>query len=124
MYANENKGQFPPDLATVLATQEMTSDTFVCYRTSDTPATGPTTRAVAANLEMGGHLSYVYVGKGMNLSVPPTAVVAHEPLANHVDGMHVLFGDGHVEWLDATRGRRLLAELSAGHNPPRAESIR
>ena len=120
MYANDNHGQFPPDLATVLLTQELTSEVFVCYRTSDTRATGPTTRAVAANLEAGGHLSYVYCGRGMDMNAPATAVLAYERPGNHGDGMHVLFGDGHVEFLDAKRGRLLLAELVAGHNPPRA----
>src|SRR5688572_5980046 len=30
MYANENQGYFPPDLATVLLTQDLTSEVFVC----------------------------------------------------------------------------------------------
>ena len=47
------------------------------------------------------------------------AVLAYEPLANHGNGMNVLFADGRVEWIDPPRGRKLLAELDAGYDPPR-----
>ena len=33
--------------------------------------------------------------------------------------MNVLFADGRVEWIDEPQAKHLLAELSAGHNPPR-----
>jgi prepilin-type processing-associated H-X9-DG protein len=58
----------------------------------------------------------------MSEKPPPGAVVAYEPLSNHGNGMNVLYADGHVQWLDAGPGRRLMAELSAGHNPPRPEN--
>jgi hypothetical protein len=64
MYANENHGVFAPDMATLLLTQDLTSEAFICGATHDTRASGPTTQAVAANLGAAGHLSYVYSGKG------------------------------------------------------------
>jgi prepilin-type processing-associated H-X9-DG protein len=124
MYANENHGAFPPDVATLLLTQELTSDAFVCGATNDTRANGPTTQAVAVNLTAGGHLSYVYTGNGLSPQSPPDAVVASELLSNHRDGMNVLFADGHVQWLSARQGQTLIAELAAGHNPPRPEMMR
>ena len=119
MYANENRGLFPPDFGTLLITQDLTSEVFVCYSTNDVRADGPTMQAVAEKLSAGGHLSYVYTGKGMTLNSPANAVLAYEPLSNHGDGMNVLFADGRVNWIDPVRGRKLLAELDAGHNPPR-----
>jgi prepilin-type processing-associated H-X9-DG protein len=124
MYANENKGAFPDDLATVLLTQDITSEVFVCPNTNDTFAEGPTTRVVATNLTAGGHLSYVYVGKGLTANSPPGAVVAYERQSNHPDGMNVLYLDGHVEWHTAAEAKTLTDELAAGHNPPRAAPAR
>ena len=124
MYANENKGVFPDDFAALILTQDITSEVFVCYRTNDSRAEGPTTQAVAANLTAGGHLSYVYVGKGLTMNSPANAVVAYEPLSNHGDGMNVLFADGHVQWWTPAQGAALLGELQAGHNPPRPGAVK
>jgi prepilin-type processing-associated H-X9-DG protein len=124
MYANENKGVFPPDSAALLLTQDLTAREFVCDATDDAPAEGESVQEKAANLTAAkGHLSYVYVGKGLTLKSPPGAVVAYEPLSNHGDGMNVLLADGRVQWLDAKLGQKLSAELAAGHNPPRALSV-
>lgn len=119
MYANENRGLYPPDFGRLLLTQDLTSEMFVCYSTDDVRADGPTMQAVAEKLSAGGHLSYVYTGKGMTLNSPANAVLAYEPPSNHGNGMNVLFADGRVQWIDAVRGRKLMSELEAGHNPPR-----
>jgi prepilin-type N-terminal cleavage/methylation domain-containing protein/prepilin-type processing-associated H-X9-DG protein len=111
MYANENRGAFPDTLDRVLATQDLTAAEFVCPSSQDSPAPGATNQAQAANLSKGGHLSYVYVGKGMTskiLSSPnvATTVVAYEPLTNHRnDGTNVLYADGHVEFVPAAQAR-------------------
>jgi hypothetical protein len=123
MYANENRGAFPPDVATLVVTQDLIADNFVCYRTNDTSAEGPTPQAIANQLTAAaGHLSYVYCGAGMNDKVPASTVIAYEPLSNHGDGLWVVYADTKVEWLDAKRSRKLLAELAAGHNPPSVRS--
>jgi prepilin-type processing-associated H-X9-DG protein len=123
IYAYEHKGAFPPDFATLLLlTEDLASEAFICPATDDTRAEGATTQAVATSLTMGAHhLSYVYTGNGLSVKSSADAVVAYEPLSNHGDGMNVLYADGHVQWLTARLGRRLMAELSAGHNPPRPE---
>jgi prepilin-type processing-associated H-X9-DG protein len=44
--------------------------------------------------------------------------VLYEPLANHGgDGIHVLFGDGHAEWLNATVGAKIIAAAATGKLP-------
>ena len=124
MYAHENRGAFPDDVAALILTQDLTSEVFVCYHTTDTRAEGPTTQAVASALTSGGYLSYAYLGKGMSLSSPTTAIIAYEPLANHGDGMHVLFADGTVDWITPAQATKLMAELQTGFNPPRPEKLK
>ena len=103
-----------------LMDQDLTPDAFICPNTNHTPAAlGPTTQASAANIHSGGHLSYIYLGKGFTSSVAPNVILAYEPLSNHGSGMNVLFGDGHVEFFHTAEATALIAELTAGHNPPR-----
>ena len=70
------------------------------------------------------HCSYIYAAPTMRFSrfdSSPRAegIVAYESLINHGDGINVLFGDGHVEWLNLNEAKHLVAELQAGRNPPR-----
>ena len=119
LYSNDNNGQYPPDFQTLLLTEDIPSECFVCPSTNDTRATGPTTQAVANNLTAGGHLSYIYLGKGMNAkTISPDTVVAYEPLNNHANqGSNVLFGDGHVEFVAAPAIKTMEAKLKSTTAP-------
>lgn len=120
LYSNENQGAYPPDLPTLLRTQDLTAHVFTCPATNDSPATGSTTDAVAQDLTTGGHLSFVYVGQGMDNRATSETIVLYEPMTNHdSDGMNVLYGDGHVEFHPASEAQYIIDEVSAGHNPPR-----
>jgi prepilin-type processing-associated H-X9-DG protein len=59
----------------------------------------------------------VYVGGGLNAkTVPATAVVAYERLENHNgQGANVLYGDGHVEFID----KRSWSTIAAVANHPK-----
>jgi prepilin-type processing-associated H-X9-DG protein len=112
MYAKDHHGRWP-DRFEDMFEEDVTPDVFCCPRSSDTPATGPTTQAVAANLSTGGHLSYVYLGKGLIEPVPDDVVVAYETPGHH-DGLNnVLFGDGHVERLNSAEMTRLLSVVQS-----------
>jgi prepilin-type processing-associated H-X9-DG protein len=122
IYANENKGQLPPDLGSVLVTQDLTSEVFVCPSSSDERAHGPTTQAILQDFAKPGRCSYVLASPlpSMWSALTPAHVLAYEPLTNHNgDGMNVLFGDGHAEFLVKSQANYMLAELKAGYNPPR-----
>lgn len=125
LYALDHGGYFPDDIEGLL-TQDIIPSVFVCPNSGDTPAApGPTTQATATDVRASGHCSYVYLGKGWKAKEATfEMVLAYEPLENHERrGMNVVFGDGHVDWVEATEARGMLAELGSGHNPPRREMI-
>ena len=120
LYANENQGRYPDRLGDLIF-QDIATTVFICPASNDEAAApGPTTQASSANIHAGGHLSYIYLGKGLTGTQPATMVIAYESLTNHANtGMNVLFGDGHVEFIFLPAATTLLAELNAGQNPPK-----
>jgi hypothetical protein len=122
MYANDHAGQFPDDLKTVLENEDVTAAVFVCPSSNDQPAPkAPTTQATAAGLLQPGHLSYIYLGKGLTTkSATDDMVILYEPLTNHQSaGMNVLFGDMHVEWFSAVQAAPILKQVAAKQFPVR-----
>ena len=126
LYANENGGNYPPDLGTILTTQSLGAEVLVCPSTTDTRAPGATPAQQAASLSQGKHVSYIYVGAGLHTAESgPDTVLLYEPLANHRnDGINILWGDGHVSFMTRLQAQKILTELQQGYNPPRPEKIR
>src|ERR1700679_972401 len=93
LYAQDHNGQFPDSFGTILMNEPIEANVFNCQSSDDTPAQGPTTQAVAADVTSGGHLSYIYLGRGLTTAtVTPNTVLATEPLTHHLVGINVLFG--------------------------------
>jgi hypothetical protein len=118
LYSNENRGQFPDGPEGLLLTQDITPEVFVCPSTNDTSAPGADTAKQAANLQAGGHDSYVYLGKGKTASAPANVILVYEVMNNHHQGFNALFGDGSVEFIGGPKAQQVQAELQAGKNPP------
>jgi len=114
MYATEHNGHFP-DTLHVLSTADpayVVTDLFTCPSSSDERAMGQTPAEQARNLiAEPGHLSYVYVGTGLT-SKTATAdrIVAYDNPHNHTDGINVLYGDAHVEFLERKTAERAIAK--------------
>ena len=123
IYANDYGGMYPPSFDELLVYGDLFPEAFVCPSSDDVTATGATTRAMLANLHRPGFCSYVYAFDGQTLAattLTPKHVLAYEDLTNHDRrGMNVLYGDGSVQWLDVPAAEHVIAELQAGHNPPR-----
>jgi len=60
MYCSDNK-RYPDEAGTLMSTQELSVEVFVCPSSTDTPLKGAVTQPASAILS-GGHCSYVYVG--------------------------------------------------------------
>jgi prepilin-type processing-associated H-X9-DG protein len=119
MYSNgDPQGRFAPDLPSLITTQELASDVFICPSTYDTRV--PTTQPdeAAKHLMDGGHESYIYVGACLTGNSPRDAVALYEPLSNHAnDGSNVLFADGHVEYLQRPDVEQIVKMDAAGKRP-------
>jgi prepilin-type processing-associated H-X9-DG protein len=123
LYAMDNAGQYPPDLPTVLRTQNFSADGFICPNSPDRPAEGDTPQQQAAQL-LQGHCSYIYVGRGFTTRTNPDCVVGFEDPANHdLEGSTVLFADGHVEFLMLGGVVTYISEFEQGYNPPRQNDL-
>lgn len=103
VYALQQQNAVPPSPAELIVEADLPGELFVCATSNATPiaSTQPNDIRAAFADPTAAHYSYAFVS-----SVPrdmkqwtPQHVVAFEPLANHGNGMNVLFGDGHVEWL-------------------------
>ena len=122
MYVNDNGGVLPPALDDLILHVGLHASACVCPSSGDVPAAGPTTQAVATAVRtVPKHCSYVYLGGGHTYETATSDhVLAYEHRRNHDDkGMNFLYGDGAVKWLDKPQADHVLAELAAGHNPPR-----
>jgi len=119
LYERDNNGTFPDTFGVLLMNEDITSADFVSPQSNDTPAEGVTPREVAANLTAGGHLSYVYLGRGLTTqTVKDDFVIAYErPGLWPNGGGNILFGDGHVEFDDADTLNRIAAQHDAGVTP-------
>ncbi len=125
LYANENKGHYPPALDLLISTQDVGTSVFICPSSNDDKAQGATSELRVQDFRTTpGRCSYIYIGAAFTQGTATAAhVIAYEPLANHSKGgMNVLYGDGHVDWLSAADARYLLTELQAGRNPPKART--
>lgn len=100
LYANDNKGAYPPDFATLRKTQDLTDDNF---KSPDGHAkNGP---------------DYVYlVYPGMKNDVAADLAIAYDAAELEAgEGANLLFGDGHVEYLDASGVNAAIEKAKKAH---------
>ena len=124
LYANDNRGQYPPTPDLLLLTQDIAPDAFCCPASDETPVSANLVQTARSTpntaLLTQGNTSYVYVGKGQTSSSSAEAILAYEMPANHDDdGCNFLYGDGHVSFELKASADAIIAEINAGNNPPR-----
>lgn len=104
-YANENSDRYPDTFEELARAVQFPPEMFVCPASNDQKAMS------VDQLNEGGHMSYIYLGKGRKRSeMGVDDPLVYEPLSNHKGaGANVLFGDTHVERLTPAELAKLLA---------------
>jgi prepilin-type processing-associated H-X9-DG protein len=110
LYANDNNGKLPDDLATLYQKEDLGLNTFVAPYGHSGPMPS---RGTAQELGpwVNEHSDYIYKGAGKNMKeMTSDKVLAYEKpeIAQREHGMNVLYGDGHVEWLTSAQAHQLL----------------
>lgn len=119
IYSHDHQGRYPDTFADLMLAESLGPEVFICPSSSAVRSSASTLREAAADLSNPAHCSYIYAGKRMTSDAPAEAVLAYEPLENHQgDGINVLFGDGHTNFIGRAAAEKLIAELKAGHDPP------
>src|SRR2546429_458315 len=84
LYANEHKGNYPPDLGSLVTDEDLRPDVFTCP-SSDGPVPANLAHAPpqqqAAWVNANGH--YVYVGQHLTTSAAPDVIVLYEKPNSH-----------------------------------------
>jgi prepilin-type processing-associated H-X9-DG protein len=101
MYANENKGKYPPNLAALLFNGGIEHPVFSSPRA---PSALAMPRGELSQLEQVAWVEasrdYVYVGAGLNFRASKDTWVTYEnPDQVQGESLCVLFGDGHVSYM-------------------------
>jgi prepilin-type processing-associated H-X9-DG protein len=100
LYSNENKGKAPPDLGTLLLTQDLTVDVFTCPSGHGMPHgvrnMKPEDQAKWVN--EGGHYEYLKPKVVLTKLAADDVIVYEKVDAHDGDGMNILYADGHAEF--------------------------
>ena len=117
---------WPQTFGEILIDGDLEAEVFTCPQGDARRASVPTTQAAALSLANPQHCSYIYFPPPPGAkTVSPNWIFAIERMENHSrTGINVLFGDGHVEWLDKKAAEFIISELNAGRNPPRWPTTR
>ncbi|HEY8750398.1 MAG TPA: hypothetical protein VIM11_20610 [Tepidisphaeraceae bacterium] len=120
LYSEGHDGNLPASLENLVSSfdTELSAEVLVCYTSGDTPAEGAGT-ALVANLARSGHNSYIYLGSGKKLAdFGNDDVIAYDRPGNHgPDGVNILAGDGHTEWVTLPGLQEALARRTVTSRP-------
>ena len=116
MYANVNRGFFPPDLDTLATSAALPPVLLTCPACAGDP-----TKPVASTGAFGNY-NYVYLGNGQRVNAlrsPMTVPLIYELPTNHSDpGINVAYADGHVEMLSGQAAQTFMMQMAAAATQP------
>jgi prepilin-type processing-associated H-X9-DG protein len=114
MHANDHKGRLPDDMGELLK-YDVPPTAFGNPRNKGvTPPIGASPEQLAR--WVGTSSEYVYRGKGRNYTIGSNEVLAYEKPEGLTDGINILFGDGHVEFVAMPAAQEM---IRTGRKPGR-----
>ncbi len=136
LYAGDHQKHLPDTLEDLMRDYDITAEFYICPSSSDEKAPGANAEQRIANMRARGlptqlssattqpsrYCSYIYAGKGLTSDqLTPKTILVYEPLANHDnDGINILFGDGHVDFVARDKAIERIAAMirnGGGINP-------
>lgn len=118
-YADQHEGKFPATLGDVAIAGDLSADVFVSP-SSNTAAPGNVVDKQKLAEWVNESSDFVYLGAGKTNHASPEDVLAYEkPDIHGHDGFNVLFGDGHIEWLNRDSGLKVVRQQEAKDKQPK-----
>jgi len=106
IYANDHKNEFPPDFAALL-NSDLPPRVFINPH-SDNGVPPPADRNELKQW-VSEHSDYVWLGRGKTITTAGAdSVIAHEKLEDNPEGINLLFGDGHVEFMPINQAQEAI----------------
>lgn len=111
LHSNENRGKYPDTLAPLLTGQELAVQVFDNPRNGDLEIPADIINdPEALGLFVNDNGDYIYVGAGKDNRVPADVIIAYENPEGLEDGINILFGDGHVEFILMEQALQMIEE--------------
>jgi prepilin-type processing-associated H-X9-DG protein len=117
LYQNDNNQKYPDDLGTLTKTEQITAQCFLCPSGSTAlPANFGTMTPDDIAKWVNDNSDYVYLGKGLKGDkAGANFIILYEKDGAHGgEGMNMLFGDGHAEWFQMDRAKKMIADQQGG----------
>jgi prepilin-type processing-associated H-X9-DG protein len=95
----------------LLLTEDLTIDVFVNPELKTRPPRDKNKDEQALWINKDG--DYEYLGAGKTSQAGPDVILAHEKIRPNAPGINMLFGDGHVEWVQLADAQQRLAKQKA-----------
>jgi len=109
-YAESHGNRNPENLGELLKGDYLSPESLVCSESGDSVPAGNTPDAPAETARQPGHCSYLYFGKGRAPADAATILALDPPSHHKDDGITVLYGDGHVEWINIDKAGDILLQ--------------
>jgi predicted Zn finger-like uncharacterized protein/prepilin-type processing-associated H-X9-DG protein len=119
LYENDNQGAYPPDLGTLVKTEDISINVFACPASNTSVPSGLPSDQQAAWVN--SNSDYIYIGAGYKRGEAESSVVAYEKDDDHHDGMNLLFADGHVEFENLYGAHQAIEATKKAHGQETAQ---
>ncbi len=118
LYSKDNHDQLPPDLGTLITSQDLSATLVLCPSalTKLPPNFDAMLKADKANW-INDNSDYVYIGKGLNLSDATASrqlIMFEKDAAHGGSGMNLLFSDGSTEFRSAADAKKIIQDQRGG----------